>query len=313
MFGIPASGRWLLAITGIVMCLAAPATACAATIRLALDKGQAFTFEWTIFRSIETAGKPKQSNESTTPVTLRVLDRTRDGYLLEIQNGRTVFDPRLRDAVAGDPAMAELLKFLETLKVRFVVTRDGEIGDVVNFEDVKAAVQKIIETAARDGVADRAMLEKAFAQITASKEALKALALKDAELMFYGTNADPRMAKPMAFETELPNVFGGTPLKAAGQLSLKGIDQKNGTAEFLVEQQVDKGSFIQMMKDLGAKVGKEPPKDVLENMMRDGSIKDTINVTVDLRSGLSAHAKRVRNSVIANTVRIDQVELILQK
>jgi hypothetical protein len=32
-------------------------------------------------------------HDSATPVTLRVIDRTRDGYLLEIQNGKTMFDP----------------------------------------------------------------------------------------------------------------------------------------------------------------------------------------------------------------------------
>jgi hypothetical protein len=91
MTGIPKLGRWLIGIVTIVICLASPASA--ATIRLALDKGQLFTWDWTIFRSIEAAGKPKQVHDSATPVTLRVIERTRDGYLLEIQNGKTMFDP----------------------------------------------------------------------------------------------------------------------------------------------------------------------------------------------------------------------------
>jgi len=311
MTGISALSRWLIAIVAAFICLASPASA--ATIRLALDKGQVFVWDWTIFRSIEAAGKPKQVHDSAAPVTLRVIDRTRDGYLLEIQHGKTMFDPALQEAVKGDAAMTELIKFLETLKVRFLVTRDGEIQDVVNFDDVKAAIQRIIDTAVQEGVADRAVLQKAFAQITASKEQLKLLSLKDVELMFYGTNADPRMKEPIDFETELPNVFGGPPLKASGRLSLKGTDAKNRTVEFLVEQEVDKASFIQMMKDLGTKVGKEPPKDVLENMMREGSISDTINVTVALDSGLSTHARRVRTSLIGNTLRIDRVELTPRK
>lgn len=313
MARLPAPRRWLIAIIGIVICLVTGASARAATIRLALDKGQTFTWEWKIARSTDTQGKPKQSGESTTPVTLRVLDRTRDGYLLEIQNGKTVFDPALQQAMKDDAAIAELLKFLETLKVRFVVTRDGEIKDVVNFDDVKAAAQKIIDLGAQQGVAERAALNRAFAQITASKESLKVLALKDAGLMFFGTNADAGMKQPVEFETELPNVFGGQPLKAVGQLSLKGTDPRGRTAEFLVEQEVDKDSFLQLLKDLGTKVGKEPPKDVLENMMRNGSIHDTIDVTVDLGSGLSTHVTKVRTAVIANTTRVDQVELSLQK
>jgi hypothetical protein len=215
--------------------------------------------------------------------------------------------------VKGDAAMTEYLKFIETLKVRFLVTKDGEIKDVVNFDDVKAAAQKIVELGAEEGVADRAALEKAFAQITASKAQLKFLALKDAELIFYGTNADPRMRMPVEYETELPNVFGGQPLKATGRLSLKGTDRETRTAEFHVEQQIDKDSFVRMMKDLGTKVGKEPPKDVLETMMRDGSISDAIDVTVALDSGLSTHATRERTSVISNSTRVERVELSLKK
>src|SRR3974377_429575 len=103
MTGISALKSWFIGIFVVVICLVSPASA--ATIRLALDKGQAFTWEWTIFRSIEAEGKPKQVHDSETPVALRVLDRTRDGYLLEIQNGKTVFDPAMQQAMQGDPAM----------------------------------------------------------------------------------------------------------------------------------------------------------------------------------------------------------------
>lgn len=305
--------RCFTVIIAAVIGVAAPAYARAETMRLALDKGQVFTWEWKIVRSTETEGKPKQLGESATPVTLRVLDRTKDGYLLEIQNGRTVFDPTLQQSMAGDPAMAELLKFLETLKVQFLVTKDGEIGDIVNFDDVKAAGRKIIDTGAQNGVGDRAVLLRMFEQLAGSKDSLSALVLKDTGLMFYGTNIDPRMKEPIDFETELPNVFGGRPLKATGRLTLKRIDRKNKTAEFQVAQEVDKDSFIQMMKDLAAKTGKAPPKDTFENMMRGGSIRDAINVAINLDSGLATHAKRVRTSVFGNTVRVDQVEITLQK
>ena len=116
MIGISALNRWLIGLITALLCVASPVSA--ATIRLALDKGQIFTWDWTIFRSIEAAGTPKQVHDSTTPVTLRVIERTRDGYLLEIQNGKTMFDPALQDAVKGDAAISELIKFLETLKVR---------------------------------------------------------------------------------------------------------------------------------------------------------------------------------------------------
>ncbi|MBI5260971.1 MAG: hypothetical protein HY852_04030 [Bradyrhizobium sp.] len=302
----------LIAVLGLTIGLAFSTYARAATLRLTLEKGQVYTWEWKIFRSTETGGKPKQSHESSTPVSLRVLDRTRNGYLLELQNGRTVFDPKLQLTMA-DPAMAELLKFLETLKVRFLVTRDGEVEEVVNFKDVKEAAGKVVDAAAPTGAPDRAVLLRIIEQLTGSKESLKVLALRDVGLMFYGTNVDPGMKEPADYETELPNVFGGRPLKATGQLTLKAADRKSKTAEFEVEQKVDNDSFLRMMKDLGTKVGKQAPKGVLEDMMKNASIRDNINVTVDLDSGLAIHAKRVRTSMIANTVKIDQVELTLQK
>ena len=104
MIGISALNRWLIGLIIALICVVSPASA--ATIRLALDKRQVFIWDWTIFRSIEAAGKPKQVHDSATPVTLRVIERTRDGYLLEIQNGKTMFDPALQDAVKSDAAIS---------------------------------------------------------------------------------------------------------------------------------------------------------------------------------------------------------------
>ena len=166
MTGISALSRWLAAIVVIVICLASPTSA--ATIRLALDKGQVFTWDWKTSRQrTETGGQPQPSGESAMPVTLRVIERTQDGYLLEIQNGRTVFDPQ--QASTNDAQMIELLRVFESLKVQFLVTGSGEIKDIVNFDEVRAAGRKMIE----NGTGDREMLFLIFEHLAGSEASLK--------------------------------------------------------------------------------------------------------------------------------------------
>jgi len=305
MIGISALNRWLIGIVTVVICVASPASA--ATVRLALEKGQVFTWNWKTSRQrTETGGQPKPSGESAMRVTLRVIDRTRDGYLLEIQDGRTVFDPQ-QAPTKNDALMIKLLRVFETLKVQFDVTRNGEIKDIVNFDEVKAAGRRMIE----NGAGDREMLLLMFESLACSEQSLKDSFLKDVGLIFYGTNVDMKMKKPVDFEAKL---FNGGPLKATGRLSLRSVDLKTRLAEIHVEQQADKQSFIQLfIENYDAKAGKKPPKDLIEDMTRNGSMQDIIDVTISLDSGLATHAKLVRTSIGGNTVQIDQVEFTSQK
>ena len=126
--------------------------------------------------------------------------------------------------------------------------------------------------------------------------------------MFYGTNVDPKVKKPVDFETELKHVFGGGPLKLTGQLSVKSVDLKTKLADIHVEQEAEKQSFIQLL--IKGYAGRA--KDLFEDV-KNGSMRDEIDVTISLDSGLATHAKRVRTTVGANTVQIDEVELTLQK
>jgi hypothetical protein len=307
---VPASQRRVIAMLVIILSLIASVHARAATLRLVLDKGQVLTWNWHTLRSTEIEGQPKQSGEIATPVTVRVLDRFRDAYLLEIQNGPTIFDPvALRSMTDIETAVFQ--KFLETLKVQFFATSDGQIKDIVNFDDVRATGRKMIEVQAQNAD-DRDMLLLEFEHLACSKETLRDRVLEDVGLLFYGTNVDPQIKRPVDSETDLSNLFGEGPVKARGQLSLMGIDRRTKSAQIHVEQEVDKQSFIQMaMKQFARISGKEPPKEVLESS-QNGSLQNSIDATVSLDSALTTYAKRVRTTLIGNAVRIDQVEITLQ-
>ena len=264
--------------------------------KLSLSKGQ--TLKWNLRKWKRTTqqGTPTTEGESTTPVTLRVLDTTPDGYAVELQHGRT--------KIAGLTAEAEqaleaqgFLTALDGVQVKVALSADGAFGDILNFEEARAAALKVIELVGKSrggagGSDSSAFLEQVFS----SKEGLANMFLKDVPILTMAAAFDPTTGEPMEYETELPNMFGGAPLKARGRVIAKTAEAK-GTAEFDVEQEVDKDTFIAMMTDMGNKANTPIPAGELETLMKDGGIKDTMRFVVDLSTGVAdfASVKRVTN------------------
>jgi hypothetical protein len=267
-------------------------------IALKLKQGQVFTWTYKIRNTVLQDGKAPNGGESATPYTMRVLEAGADDYVVEFQQGQTQFDAA-HAAASADPALKEIMSLMVRLKIRVALSNRGELGKIQNVEEVKAAGQEIIGRAVSMRPSQHEQeLKKFLENMLASEESLRATFLKNTRSLFSCVDLDPADGAPSTTDTELPNAFGGDPLKGTRTTTVKHSPSRSDVAEATMVQNVDKESFIRMMNDLVVKAtGKPAPKGAFEGIFADGGIKDEMHFTCDLSTGLAevAALKRTMN------------------
>jgi hypothetical protein len=295
------------------------------TLLLNLSKGQSFYYDQVVSRKFIFMDEKTRllsqnfpslrSGEASTPLTLKVIDVFADKYRFEMRNGRTVILSPRPAQTQPSPAEKELLDLSESIRIVFDITNNGKILGITNFDEARSSWDKLIDLTLRArGQADsdetRRFVEKTFS----SKEAASGALLNNIPYLFYVLGIDLVSKTKTDIETEMLIPFSEKPLKSFGTVSIMNYDKINKKVEVILEQQVRKDMFVEMMNELTQKTtGKPPPADTYEKIMKDGSIKDRIEFLIDSENGMSQSVKFLRAFVLPDMLRSDGIQFIRKK
>lgn len=239
-----------------------------------------------------------ESAPATTAVELEVLKAMERGYLLAWTWGESKFDnPR----EASNPFELQMANLLQGLRMVIEVDSDGAIGDVRNWRELKSTSDKMISTAIaafeRAGVEkDRlAKVEVELKGMFETKERAKRAWMKEIGLYFLPLGLSIDRSKPVAFDDELPNLFGGDPFPTKAEFGLKAYDKASGRAIITWKQTPDPEKFRTVLektlKDTVKRAGGQP---IPEAAFRTLTFEDTAEFTVDVPTGWVHHVTHTR-------------------
>lgn len=286
-------------------------------IGLHLSKGNTYKWNYRIEKKVKSILKGDFSSSSLTVVSMNVVNTSKQGIVLELQNGKTLIEDSIQQEALNQAYSPERTRFLESIKVLILVNNLGEVVDILNFEELKNSALQVIDlikSASHEKEITRSTTEKFLQDVFSTKEGIAGMFLKDTPLLFHGSNINLKGKRSYPYETELLNIFGGEPIKAKGKVVLEPIDKTRKTLNVSMTQEIDKESFVKMLDDVSKRIENKKPSQVTFNeVMKDSSINDSINVKVDLKTGLSLWAKTSRISNIAGTITEDTVEYSMIK
>lgn len=160
-----------------------------------------------------------------------------------------------------------------------IIYRTSEVGDfleVLNWEEIgknmRLFFDQIIEVAGKENEDFKSKLHKTtepFKEIWSSKEGIESIIMKEIQYFHFLMGVEFDITKPIVYKDELPNMFGGKPIKANAKLTFEEVDFEN---DFCV---------VKHEMDIDPKGAKEIVQQVLSNLnMESKEIKKALKKSV---------------------------------
>lgn len=275
-------------------------------------QGQKVRYEMTRKKTRETDGKVVGGASGRTPVDVEVIAAGGNGYVVRWKLGEMVpDDPRL----AGHPLAKAMTRLTDGMAVDLEIDPDGELIGVKNWKELQETGKKIRETVLEE--VEKANVPKAAIDVMraetdklfASKMAVEASFTRQPSLLVIplGHAYDP--ARATKADVDLPNPFGGDPIPATAEFTLKAHDPAAGLATVTFVQRPDpaklKAVLEKTFRDLSKRLGKNPADVILPAF----DLTDRAEYTVETKTGWVRTVTHTRRMQTGTSVATDTTTL----
>ncbi|NJM24839.1 MAG: hypothetical protein HC859_04280 [Bacteroidia bacterium] len=241
------------------------------------SKGDTYTFRVTKLKKQWRSDQQTKDDSSSYTASFLVMDSTESSYRIKWSFKMNVI------ADFGLPAEArQMLSKYENNEIIYRTNELGEFVEIENWEalskDMRDMYREVIDMIAKDRKVDKQLLNSTmqpFIEAFQSKEAVEQLAFKELQLFHFPFGVEFNVSDTLQYEEELPNMFGGAPIKGISHLFFNDVDVSNYYCSFTRTMRLDPDDTRTMLTDLFRKM-KLNDKDFQQAL---GSSKVDINDT----------------------------------
>lgn len=153
----------------------------------------------------------------------------------------------------------KLLDKFEKYKLTEIEYKTSEVGDfieILNWQKVSDImlnmIDDVVEVLSEDDESKKSALKDAmipFKTIYSSKEGIENIVLKELKYFHFPMGVEFDISEPLLYEDELPNMFGGNPIKADGKIYFDNVDFEEGFCILYQELTLNPNDTMQLLKD----------------------------------------------------------------
>jgi len=154
----------------------------------------------------------------------------------------------------------ELVDKFSKYKLTNIVYQTSELGDfleILNWKEIAAMTNNlfddIIEVLGENDEKKKEALSKAMdplRQIYSSQQGVEQLVMKEIQSFHFPMGLEFDITEPLVYEEELPNMFGGKPIKANAKLYFENVDFEEGFCTIKQEMALDPEDTKKMLENL---------------------------------------------------------------
>lgn len=220
-------------IIAAVLAFAAPAPAQdSPVVALPLDwtVGERHKLVMTKEKARIRGGQQQNRGQAVTPVSLEVLQKSADGYVVRWTYGRTEFV-----GIKAGKLAVKLANIIENASLNLRVDPQGGVVGVDNVAEIARHYRKagdaLLDQMLKEGAPDD-VLNKVSALLDKMGEpaAVEATAMREPQLYFLAFGGAYRMGERYEFEDRIPNPWGLQPFPTKATVFLQDVDADAGTA-----------------------------------------------------------------------------------
>ncbi|MDO6802968.1 hypothetical protein Q4595_10955 [Wenyingzhuangia sp. 1_MG-2023] len=193
----------------------------------------------------------------------------------------------------------------ETTEIRYKTSEFGDLLEITNWEEVSKMAKNLFDDMVLIlGKGDETLTNKIkktiepFRELYDTKEGIEELAVKELKYYHFPMGVEFDVTEPMYYEEELPNMFGGDPLKGNVKLSFQEVDFEDNFCILKQEMNIDPEDTKELLLQVLKKMNLE--NDEMDKMFRSAvfEIKDNNTYQYYYNPGVPHKIETIRETII---------------
>lgn len=202
----------------------------------------------------------------------------------------------------------ELKDKFEKYKLSEIEYKTSEVGDfieILNWQQLSELmsnmIDDIVEVLSEDDENKKSTLKDAMfplKSVYSSKEGIENIVLKELKYFHFPMGVEFDISEPLLYEDEIPNMFGGNPIKADGKIYFDNVDYEEGFCILYQELSLNPNDTMQLLKDFF--IQSKLDGEAMEKAMKTAEIKINDKNTYEyyFDPGVPHKIEAVRESII---------------
>lgn len=261
------------------------------------SKGDSYNFKVSKIKQTIKEGKTTKDRKQEYLASFTVLDSTENSYLISWK-----YENDLENTFKLPKELTDKFSKYKFTEIKYKTSELGEFQEIINWKEVSKImlqmVNDIIETLAKDEESKKVMKKamNAFKKIYSSKQGIEQLVVKELQYFHFPMGYEFETNKKLEYDDELPNMFGGKPLKAKGSVIFESVNEEDGFCVVKQTLDVDSEDTKAMLKSVFIKMGFKDEKLIEALKTGNISIKDKNTYEYYYNPGIPHKIETVRET-----------------
>lgn len=188
--------------------------------------GDSYDFKVSKIKQQWKEGKLTKDQKQDYIASFTVIDSTETSYIINWS-----YENDLGNTYKIPENLLDRFSKYKITEIKYKTSEVGDLIEILNWKEVGETMNNmfddIIEVLGEEDENKKEALKTAmqpFKQIYSSKQGVEQLVLKELQYFHFPMGVEFDITEPMFYDEELPNMFGGKPIKAKAKLEFENVD-----------------------------------------------------------------------------------------
>lgn len=204
------------------------------------SKGDSYNFKVTKIKKQWREGLLSKNDSSSYVVNFEIIDSTATSYRI-----KWTYKTNLNE-LGIPPALIPQFSAYETTEVIYKTSELGEFIAIENWEEIakmmKSIFTELIDFVAKENGISKESVEqmmKPVKDIYETQQGIEQVAFKELQFFHFPFGVEYSINEPILYEEELPNMFGGKPIRGDAKLYFETLNVEDASCVLIQEMQLN--------------------------------------------------------------------------
>ena len=213
------------------------------------SKGDVYNFKVSKIKETYKEGLLTKNSKNEYISSFTVIDSTENSYTINWK-----YENDLGNTLKIPEELVNKFSKYKFTEIKYKTSEVGEFKEIINWKEVRDLMSKmiddIVEILSRDDEIKKTLTKnmEAFKELYSSRRGVEQLVLKELQYFHFPLGYEFDTSKTLSYDDQLPNMFGGPPMKAKAKIYFESLDLEDGFCIMKQDLDVDPDDSLKFLK-----------------------------------------------------------------